>query len=203
MSSNRAIWVFGFHIAATEDDELDHFGEFSKAVPRCETADVVFSDEVEQLHVWLALAERLDCVDGIGRRRTPEFHRIEFKTRLGFDRSAQHFQTDIGCRELLIQFVGRSCGRNKDDCFEIERFDCFTRQNQMTVMDRIEGATEDADLFQAKRLFGTPGTALCRGVWLNRCLDRPRRLEFGPRMMIATDRRFLFPAANMKFSLTV
>jgi hypothetical protein len=31
----------------------------------------------------------------------------------------------------------------------------------MTVMDRIKGATEDADLFQAKRLFCT-ATALCR-----------------------------------------
>ena len=192
MSSNRAIRVFGFHSAAIEHDELHHFGEFSKTVPRREAADVVFSDEIEQLRVRLALAERLDCVDGIGRRRTLEFHRIESKTRLAFDRSAQHFQTDIGCRELLIQFVGRSGGRNKDNCFEIERFEGFARQNQVTVMDRIEGATEDADLFQAKRLFGTVATALCRRVWVNRCLDRPGRLEFGPRMMIATEGVFCF-----------
>jgi hypothetical protein len=161
MSSNRAIRVFGFHSAAIKDDELHHFGEFSKTVPCREAADVVLSDEIEQLSVRLALAERLDCVDGIGRRRTLEFHRIESKTRLAFDRSAQHFQTDIGCRELLIQLVGRSGGLNKDNFFEIERFECVARQNQVSVMDRIEGATEDADLFQAKRLFCT-ATALCR-----------------------------------------
>ena len=186
MASNRAIRMFGFHTATSEDDELHHFGEFSEAVPRREAADVVFSDEIEQLRVRLALAERLDCVDGIGWRRTPEFHRIESKTRLAFDRSAQHFQTDIGRRQLLIQFVGRSGSRNKDNCFKVERFERCARQNQMTVMDRIEGATEDADLFQAKRLFCTADTALCRRVLVNRCLDRLGRLEFGPRMVKTT-----------------
>jgi len=187
MSSNRAIRVFRFHTAASEDDELHHFGEFGKAVPRREAADVVFSDEIEQLQVRLALAERLDCVDGIGWRRTPEFDLIESKTRLAPDRSAQHFQTDIGRRQLLIHFVGRSGSRNKDNGFKVERFECFTRQNQVTVMDRIEGATEDADLFQAKRLFCTGATALCRRVWVNRCLNRPGRLKFGPHMVNTTD----------------
>ncbi len=76
MSPNRAIWVFGFHFAASEYDELHHFGEFSKTVPRPEAVDVVFSDEMEQFRVRLASAKRLDCVDGIGRRSTPEFHWI-------------------------------------------------------------------------------------------------------------------------------
>ena len=65
MSSNRAIRMFGFHSAASKDDELHHFGKFSKALPSREAADVIFSDEIEELRVWLALAERLDRVDGI------------------------------------------------------------------------------------------------------------------------------------------
>ena len=182
MSSNCAIRVFGFHAAASEDDELHHFGEFTKAVPRREAADIVFSDEIEQLHVRLALAERLDCIDGIGRRRTPEFHRIKGKTRLTFDRSAQHFQTDIGRRQLLSQFVGRSSSRNKDNGFKVERFEGFARQDQVTVMDRIEGATENADLFQAKRLFGDASTALCHFGWVNRGLDRMGQRESRPYM---------------------
>lgn len=186
MSSNRAIRVLGFHSAAIEDDELHHFREFSKTVPRREAAHVVCSDEIEQLHVRLALAECLDCVDGIGRRRTLEFHRIESKTRLAFDRRAQHFQANIGRRELLIQSMRRSAGRNKNHRVETQRFARFTRQNQMTVMDRIEGATEDADLFQAKRLFGTMTTALCRRFWVNRSFDRPGRREFGPHMVSIT-----------------
>jgi len=148
MSSNRAIWMFGFHTAASEDDELHHLGKFSKAVPGREAADVVFSYEIEELCVRLALTERLDRIDGIGWGRTPEFHRIEDKIRLASDCSAQHFQTDIGCRQLLLQFVGRSGSRNKDNGFKLERFECFARQNQVTVVDRIEGATEDASLFQ-------------------------------------------------------
>ena len=60
--------MFGFHAAAIEHDELHHFGEFSKAVPRCEAAHVVFSNEKEHLRVRLALAERRDCVEGIGWR---------------------------------------------------------------------------------------------------------------------------------------
>ena len=152
-------------------------------MPRREAADVVFSDEIEQLRVRLALTERFDCVDGIGGRRTLEFHRIEFKTRLAFDRSAQHFQTGIGCRELLIQFMGRSGGRNKDNCFEIERFERIARQYQVPVMDRVERPAEDADLFQAKRLFGTVAAAFCRQVRVNGRLDRS-----GPRFSPRDDR---------------
>ena len=65
MASNYAIRIFGFHTATSKDDELHHFGKFSKTVPRREAADVIFSDEIEELCVRLALAERLDCVDGI------------------------------------------------------------------------------------------------------------------------------------------
>jgi hypothetical protein len=172
MSSNRVIRMIGFHSAPSEDDELHYFGEFSKAVPRRQAADVIFSDEIEQLHVGLALAECLDCVDGIRGRRTAEFHRIEDKTRFVSDRTTQHFQTDIGCRQLLIQFVGRSGSRNKDHGFKIKRFEGFARQNQVTVVDRIEGTTEDADLFQAKHLFGNARAALCP-MWLEEA--RPRQ----------------------------
>ena len=65
MSANCAIWMFGFQTAPNKDHELHHFGKFSKTVPRREAADVIFSDEIEELCVRLALAERLDCVDGI------------------------------------------------------------------------------------------------------------------------------------------
>lgn len=180
MPSNRAIGVFGFHSAAIEHDELHHSGEFSKTMPRREAADVVFSDEIEQLHVRLALAERLDCLDGVGWRRTLKFHWIESKTRFAFDRGAQHFQTDIRRRELLIQFMRGSSGRDKDNFFEIERFERVARQNQMSVMDRVESAAKDADLFQAKRLFGTVAAALCRRVRANGHLDRSGP-GFGPR----------------------
>ena len=89
---------------------------------------------------------------------------------LASDCSAQHFQTDIGCRQLLIQFMGRSGCGNEDDSFELEHFECFARQNQVTMVDRIEGTTEDADLFQTKRLFCHASTVHCRSGWMNRGL---------------------------------
>ena len=147
MSPNRAIRVLGFLSAAIQDDELHHLGKFSKTVPRLEAAHVVFPDEIKQFRFRLALAERFDRFNGVGRCRTLEFHRIESKTRLAFDRGAQHFQTNIGWCELLLQFVRRRGGRDKDNFFEVEGFERIPRQNQVSVMDRIEGATENADFF--------------------------------------------------------
>lgn len=146
--SNRAIGVFGLLSGAIEHDELHHLGKFRKTVPSRQAAHIVFSDEEEQFRVRLALPERLDGVDGIGGRWALEFHRIALEARLACDRRAHHFQTGIGRRELLLQFMRRSSSRDKDHFLELERFERVTRQNQMSVMDRIEGAAENADLFQ-------------------------------------------------------
>ena len=50
--------------------------------------------------------------------------------------------------------MGRRCRGNKDDCFQLKRFERFARQNQVTMVNRIESATEDANLFQAMKRMG-------------------------------------------------
>jgi hypothetical protein len=137
--------MFGFHAAPAEHYELHHSGQLCETMPCREAGKVVVTDEVEELPGRVAVKECFSCVDGVGRGRTMEIHRIAFETGLGLKCRAQHFKTNLRDRESLMQFVGRSGGRNKKHLVKKQRFPRFTRQNQMTVMNRIEGAAEDAD----------------------------------------------------------
>ena len=53
-------------------------------------------------------------------------------------------------RGLLLQFVGRERGRNEDYAVELQRFGRIARQDQMPVMNWIEGDAEDTELFQMR-----------------------------------------------------
>ncbi len=85
--------------------------------------------------------------DRIGRRRAPQFHSSSRKSRFTFNRSAQHFQADIGAARASLEFVRRSGGRDKITLSSSKCFDRLTRQDQMPVMDRIECSAEDANSF--------------------------------------------------------
>jgi len=61
----------------------------------------------------------------------------------------QHFQSYFATRDWngLLQ-RGNRC-RHQDDFVEVERFNRFAGENQMRVMDRVEGAAIDRDLLQS------------------------------------------------------
>jgi hypothetical protein len=46
--------------------------------------------------------------------------------------------------------MGRECGRNEKNAVELELLDRIAGQDQMPAMNGIEGAAEDADLFQSR-----------------------------------------------------
>ena len=56
--------------------------------------------------------------------------------------------TRISPGPVFRKLVRRDRRGNKDHALEIELFQCVASQNQVRVMDRIERAAENADLFQ-------------------------------------------------------
>jgi len=140
--------MFGFHTTPIEDDELDQAGKVVKTVPRLEVGDVIFSDQKKKLRGRVAEAEQFRGVDRIRRRRPLELHFVQLKPRLALKRSLQHFQTNLGRRQLPVDFVGRSRRGNEEEPVEPECFNRLLSQDQMPVMDRIECSTKDANSFQ-------------------------------------------------------
>ena len=117
-------------------------------MPAGQARDIIFADQNEKLRGWLAFAEGCHGVDRVGRRWPLQLHPIESKKRLAFNRSAQHFQTNVSCCRLPIQLVRGEGGRDENQCLELQLLGGIAREEQVSVMNRIEGAAEDTNLFQ-------------------------------------------------------
>ena len=118
-------------------------------MPGGQTRDIVFADEVKEFGGRLPLAKRFYSIDRIGGRWAFQFQRVETEKELAFNRGAHHLQTYGWLCGFPFEFVGGDCDWNKDHAVEPQRFGCVVRQNQMPVMDRIESAPKNSDLFQS------------------------------------------------------
>lgn len=142
-------------------------------MPRRQPRDIVFADQEGEFGGRLSLPQHFDCIHGVGWRRPFQFHSVETEKRLAFDRGAQHLQTNGRRRWFSFELMGRDRGRDKDHRFELQFFERVADKDQVTVMDRVERAAEDADFFQAILFVAT-------AYW-----------------------PCLFPAVNMKLTLTL
>ena len=173
MPANRRIRMPGSESASIQHDELHHFRQLRETMPGGQTRHIVFADQEEEFGGRFALAQYFDCLHCVGWRRPFQLHRVETEKRLAFDRGAQHLQANGRRGWFSLEFVRRDRGRDEDHCFELQLFERVEGKDQMTVMDRIECPAKDADFFQTI-LFVATACGPC-----------------------------LFPAANMKLTLTL
>jgi hypothetical protein len=85
-------------------------------------------------------------MDGVRRRRSPQLTIVNGETAFPLDRRSQHRQTCGAARHGRI-LKGRDSGRNEKNFVQGKQLQRFARENQMAVMNRIESATVNADLF--------------------------------------------------------
>ena len=76
-----------------------------------------------------------------------QFAIVDLKLRFAFDGTVQHEQPCFRGR-YRGAFVRRNARGHKNDFFEREFFQSKARQNQVSMMNRIETAAVDADLLQ-------------------------------------------------------
>ena len=94
--------------------------------------------------------QRVDGIDGVGGRVAEEFAIVDLKLGFAFDGAAQHLQACFRGRYGGV-FVRRNARWHKNDSFEREFFQSKARQNQVGIMNRIEGAAINADLLQLNK----------------------------------------------------
>jgi hypothetical protein len=148
--ANRRIRMLGSHSGAIKHGELDHLRKLRKPVPRRKLADVVFANQTNELRTWLPSLQCFDGLHCVRRRRSKQFQIIKAKARLAFDRGPQHFQPQLGGDRVCSQLMRRQCRWNEKNAVEWELLDRIAGQDQMPTVDGIEGAAEDADLFQSQ-----------------------------------------------------
>src|SRR2546430_7751885 len=92
------------------------------------------------------LMQLFDGIDGVRGRLALQFAIIHLELRFAFDRAAQHLQTGFRRRYRSV-FMRGEAGRDKNKSLERESFQSDARQNQVSVMARIESAPLNAELF--------------------------------------------------------
>ena len=135
-----------------ENRELHHFRKIVETAPGGKLRDIVFADQANELRVWLATAERFDCLDGVRRRRPLELQSIETKSRLALNCRPQHFHASIGPSWRPSQLVRRESSGDENQVVELQLLDRVPREDQMPMVDGIEGPAEDADLLSQRNL---------------------------------------------------
>jgi hypothetical protein len=86
-------------------------------------------------------------VDRVRGRVALQFTIVDLKQRFAVDGTAQHLQARFRGGHGGV-FVRRNAGRHKNDSFEREFFQSKARQNQVGMMNRVEGTAVNADLLQ-------------------------------------------------------
>ena len=145
--ADSGIRMLGPEPAAIEDGKLDHSRKVGESVPGRKLSDVVFADQENKFGIRLALFQRFDRVHGVGRRGACEFQLVETKPRLALDGSADHLGAQIAGRWVLSRLVRRTRRRDEEKAVEVQLVDGIAREDQVPIMDGIESAADDADLF--------------------------------------------------------
>ena len=82
---------------------------------------------------------------------------VNFKARFRLDRLPYHGQPHLSGRRGLVLLVGRT-GRDDENHFlQIKRLTGFARENEMSVVNRIECPAVNTDLLHE---FSNPGSAI-------------------------------------------
>ena len=119
-------------------------------MPARQVRQVVFADEKEEFRVFSLRAQLFHGLDGIGWRRAIEFQPRGRKALFVRDRRVEHLPAHCCAGRRVAGLMRRLRGQNKDHFRETEGLERFAREDQMSVVDRIETAAVDADLFQTE-----------------------------------------------------
>ena len=105
----------------------------------------------QQQAQWLLrpqlLTQTQQGVHGIARRIALDFARIHHKGWIAGTGQTHHIQSRSRTH-LRRAAMRRAAGRDKADVLQLQAGQCFLRQAQVTEVDGVEGAAENADCVQ-------------------------------------------------------
>jgi hypothetical protein len=118
-------------------------------LPRFDLKEGVRAEDKEEFQVnRVKTVKFLECFNGIGKAVAPRFQVKGDKKGGSFNRQPDHLEPVVKRGNGLTALVRRGGGWDEIQFLEVERLSHFLRKAQMPKMDRIKGASEDAE-FQA------------------------------------------------------
>src|SRR5213075_338367 len=146
--------------------------------PLAEFLVLVGADEEVELGLRHLLVERAQRVDRVAGRIGPQLALIDLVPRLAGQREPQHGEPVLGARDGALAVL-RVAGGDPEDAVELEVIERGARHGEVPVVDRIEGAAQNADGV----LPVLPNFQVRTSPWpstTNFCVVRPSR-PTGPR----------------------
>jgi hypothetical protein len=162
-SANNRVDVARSLASAIKNDKTNHLLQVSEATPFRKLADVIFADKAVNRCVTFASPNLLNGVDGIGRRRSPQFAIIHSKSRFVFNSGLYHQQPYFVSRNGRGLSERRRAGGDKDQLVSAKSLKGLACNDKMAVMNRIKGAAVDCDFSQRAMLNAPRPTFNC---WL-------------------------------------
>lgn len=138
--------------SAIQNNKTHHLFQVGETAPFCQLTDVVLADQAVNRCTAGALPNLLDRIDGIRRRRAPQFAIIHSKSRLVFNSGLYHQQSYFVSRNRRGLSEGRNASGNKNQLIRAESLKGLARDDKMSVMNWIKCAAVDCDLFQRPTL---------------------------------------------------
>jgi len=126
------------------DDEVREVEQLVPAVPRRQAEECVHPNEQAERLLREVPAEARERIDRVRGALTLELARVRDELRLALDRGLDepHPELAVADRYFLVR---RGRARNEVHALEVERLLELERRAQVPVVNRIEGAAEDAD----------------------------------------------------------
>lgn len=132
---------------AREDQKLIVVEDFLVFAPVLEVLQAVHAADEDELAVGVLFREGSQGVDGIGRCRQVHLYVADKDARIVADGQLHHFQALVIIQQVLFLFQGVLGRHHKPQLVQVGEFDQIVGQHDVPMMDGVERAGIDANLF--------------------------------------------------------
>ncbi len=110
-----------------------------------EQARGIPTQDQEQVVAGMRAAQLLQSVHRVGRPVAPGLHVRDLEAALTRNRKPAHLEPLLGAGDRAFSPMRRAAGRNEQDAVELRAIERGPRGGDVSEMDRVEGAAQDAD----------------------------------------------------------
>lgn len=169
-ASAKGTEIGGLPAGATQGHHPAGEDQLFGAVPRGQLRERVGTDQPDQFCVLGEFATEVrDRIEGETGAPALNLRVADLKHGVSLYRHPCHLQSNSRIWQRIIEFVRRIQGRNQDHAIRAQLLGRRTRTDQMSVMDRIEGAPEeDQSAGHVRCLIGTQPTVRLAQTETNR-----------------------------------
>lgn len=127
---------------------MDKLLQFLDVLPGVELVHIVVADEVIELGLGVAGLVVTHRIDGEGWACTVKLGVVQLKSLFPFQGRMEELLPVLRRGRRLVELVRRDLGQDENDLIQMEEFPCVASQDQVAVMNGIEGSSVETEFFR-------------------------------------------------------